>query len=244
MGLHQRQIGLKSVKNIDWAGKKVLDIGCSDGRLSMEIMKKNNIKELVGIDPAPDRISKATESAKSKKLKNISFCVASSDDLNFFSNNSFDGIFCNMAFQQFRNPQKSLDEMFRVLKKNGEAIINFNIEKSPVWIQQEILYNQYYGDPKKEVTKVKSINAENFYDMAKNSGFSLISIPIKDDDYFYKSFEEIIEMMDISFFSKDKKLDEEQEVNLKRELKKHLESIRTPKGIPENWKIIFAKLVK
>jgi ubiquinone/menaquinone biosynthesis C-methylase UbiE len=244
MGLHQRQIGLKSVENVDWSGKKVLDIGCSNGKLSLEILEKTNIKELAGIDPAPDRISKAIELAESKNLKNVSFYAASSENLEIFSDDSFDAIFCNMAFQQFKNPQKALNEMFRVLKKGGEAIINFNIEKSPVWVQQEILYNRYYGDPNKEIIKIKSINEKFFYDMAKNAGFSMISVPIKDDIYFYESFEEIIDMMDISFFSKDKKLNEEQEVNLNKELKKYLESTRTSKGIPESWKIIFGKLVK
>lgn len=244
MGLHQRQVGLKSVKNFDWSGKKILDIGCSNGELSIEILRKTNIKEFVGIDLAKDRILKAIELAKSKNLNSASFYVASADDLKIFSDNFFDAIFCNMAFQQFKKPQKVLNEMHRVLKKGGEAIINFNIEKSPIWIQQEILYNQYYGSSKKAITKIKRINEKKFYDMAKNAGFSIISASIENDVYFYKSFEEIIDMMDISFFSKDKRLDEKKEVDLNRELKKYLESTRTSKGIPESWKIIFAKLIK
>lgn len=244
MGLHQRQIGLKSVKNVDWSGKRILDIGCSNGKLSIEIFEKTNVKELIGIDPAPDRISKANALAESRNLINVSFCVANSDKLKIFSNNSFDAIFCNMAFQQFNNPQKALDEMFRVLKKGGEIIINFNIEKSPVWLQQEILYNRYYGDPDKEIIKTKSINEKIFYDMAKNAGFSTISMPIENDVYFYESFEQIVDMMDLSFFSTDKKLTEEQKAKLNGKLKKYLESTRTAKGIPEGWKILFGRLIK
>jgi len=244
MGFHQRQIGLKSIRNTDWSGKTVLDIGCSNGKLSKEILEKTKIKKFIGIDPAKDRISKANELVKLKKLKNVSFYVASSDNLKIFSDNSFDAIFCNMAFQQFKNPQKALDEMFRVLKKGGEVIINFNIEKSPVWLQQEILYNQYYGDPNKEIIKSKSINDKKFCEMAKSSGFTTISTPVKNDKYFYKSFEEIVEMMDVSFFSKQKNLNEKQRVKLGKDLKKYLESMRTTKGIPENWKILFGKLIK
>lgn len=244
MGLHQKQIGIKSVESVDWSGKKILDIGCSNGKLSVEVMEKTDARELVGVDPNAGRIAKAVKLNKSGNFKNISFHVASSDNLKIFPDNSFDGIFCNMAFQQFRNPQKALVEMFRVLKKGGEAIINFNIEKSPVWIQQEILYNQYYGNPNKEITKIKRINEKNFIDMAKNAGFSKISTPVIDDVYFYKSFEEIIDMMDVSFCSDDLKLTAEQKANLNGELKKYLESTRTPKGIPESWKILFGKLIK
>jgi len=243
MALHQRQIGLKSIENVDWSGKKILDVGCSNGELSFKILEKTKAKELIGIDPNPDRISRAIELAKSKNLENVHFYVARSENLSFFSDNSFDAIFCNMAFQQFKEPQKSLFEMFRVLKNGGQAIINFNIEKSPTWMQHEILFNKYYGDPNKKITAEKTVNEKNFSEMAKNAGFSDINLSKKDDTNYYKSFEEILHMMDTSFLS-DKKLDKEQEIKINEELKNHLESTRTSDGIPETWKIIFGKLIK
>lgn len=243
MGLHQRQIGLKSIENVDWSGKTILDIGCSSGELSIEILEKTKEEELIGIDLKPDRISEATEFAKSKNLKNVNFYVGSANDLKIFSDNSFDIIFCNMAFQQFKEPRKALSEMFRILKTDGKAIINFNIEKSPVWIQQEILFNKYYGDPNKKITTEKSINEKNFSEMAKNAGFSNINLSKEDDTYYYESSEEILDMMDVSFFS-ERNLSKQQGVNLNEELKKYLESTRTKEGIPETWKIVFAKLIK
>ena len=63
-GKHQLQIAARSVKGINWSGKKVLDIGCSNGSLTCEILKLTNAKEIVGIDLDKDRIAKA------KKLKN------------------------------------------------------------------------------------------------------------------------------------------------------------------------------
>ncbi len=242
MGLHQRQIGLKSIKNVGLSGKKILDIGCSNGELSIEILEKTNAGDIAGIDPKPDRISKAIEFAKSQNLKNANFYVGSSDDLKF-PDNSFDAILCNMALQQCKEPQKTLSEMFRVLKTGGEAIVNFNIEKSPTWIQQEILFNKYYGDPNKKITKEKNINEKNFSEMAKNAGFSKINLSKKDDTYYYQSFKDVAEMMDIPFLS-DKNLNKEQETKLNEELKKSLELTRTEKGIPETWKIIFVKLIK
>ncbi len=243
MGLHPRQIGIKSIASVDWSDKKILDIGCGNGKLSVEVMEKTNARELVGVDQVIDRIAEAIKLCKSRNLKNISFYVAYSDNLEIFSDNSFDGIFCNMAFQQFKEPQNALTEMFRVLKNGGEAIINFNIEKSPTWIQQEILYNQYYGDPNKEIIKIKNINEKNFIEMTKKAGFSEVSAQVMDDLYFYNSFEEVTEMMDTSYFS-DKKLTEEQKAILNRELRKYLESTRTSEGIPESWRILFGKLIK
>jgi len=244
MGLHQRQIGQKSIGVIDWSGKRVLDIGCSDGQLSLEILKKTNAQELVGIDPVPDRIEQAKKLAESSNVKNAIFHVASADNLSIFPDNSFNTIFCNMAFMQFENPQQSLTEMYRVLTTGGEAIINFNIEKSPIWLEHEKIYNQYYGDPNKEIVKTKKTNKKNFHEMADKAGFSEISTPVKDDTYYYKSFEEIMDMMDMSFFTKDKDLDEKQKADFNKILKGRLESTGVDKGIPENWKILFAKLTK
>jgi ubiquinone/menaquinone biosynthesis C-methylase UbiE len=243
MGLHQRQIGIKSVESINWSGKKILDIGCGNGELSIEVMGTTNAREFVGIDTATNRVADAVKLIKLRNLKNISFYVATSDNLEIFSDNSFDGIFCNMAFQQFKDPQRALAEMYRVLKMDRQAIINLNIEKSPIWIQQEILYNKYYGNANKKIIKTKSTNEKNFIEMAKNAGFSTILAPVIDDIYFYKSFEEVIDMMDISYFD-DKKLTAEQKEGLNRELKRYLESTQTTQGIPETWKILFGKLIK
>ena len=99
MGLHQRQIGIKSIEGVDWSDKKILDIGCSNGELSMEIAEKINVREFIGVDAKINRINEASKLIKSQNLRNISFRVASSDNLKIFSDNSFDGIFCNMAFQ-------------------------------------------------------------------------------------------------------------------------------------------------
>lgn len=240
MGLHQTQIALESIKNVDWKDKEILDIGCSDGTLSLKIMKTSDASKLIGVDFDSDRINKA----KKLTTNDISFFVASAEDLSQFPDNSFDGIFCNMAFQQFSDFTKSLQEFKKVLKPGCFAIINFNEEKSPIYLQQEIIYNKLYGDPNKVIGVKKRLNSEMFSQISKEIGFSNIEIALKDNTYYYNNFDEITSSSEVPFFSKIKNLSKEQEQMLYLELIKYLESTRTSKGIPETWKIIFAKLRK
>jgi ubiquinone/menaquinone biosynthesis C-methylase UbiE len=244
MGLHQKQIALESIKDQDWSGKKALDIGCSDGRLSLEIMLKTNANELVGVDTALDRIAKANTLVKSKELKNAVFFLSKAENLTRFEDNSFDIIFCNMAFQQFKDKQKALDEIYRVLKDDCEAIINFNTEKSPVWYQQEIIYNELFGDPKMTVSREKTFKSNEFKPMAEKSGFKDININIEDNIYYYQNIDQVIDKTDESFFAKEKNLTYKQNEKLNIELKKYLNSIKTEEGIQESWKILFARLKK
>lgn len=244
MSLHQRQIALKSIESEDWSGKNILDIGCSNGKLSHEIMQKTNAKKLTGIDPDSERIAKANNLVVGKLSKNMTFCVAMAEDLSLFTDNMFDIVFCNMAFQQFDDKQKSLIEIHRVLKKGAIAVINFNIEKSPVWYQQELIYNNLSGNPNKTISREKTFKADQFKPMTEKAGFKNIEIKIEDNLYYYGGFEDLIDKMDISYFAKIKNLTVEQNEQLNIELKRYLESIRTQKGIPESWKILFARLVK
>ena len=242
--MHQTQIALKSVSGEDCSGKSVLDIGCSNGQLSLLIMKTTKADSLVGVDFDAERINKARQFIQDEKTQKVSFKVASADNLNDFANNSIDRIFCNMAFQQFKNPDKSLKEMYRVLKSEGVAIINFNAEKSPVYIQQEIIFNKLFGDSAKQVSKKKGISDYDMENGAKKAGFNKTDIKIEDNVFYYQSPNDVADNIDRSFFAESKKLNENQNKTMNEELDKYLLSIKTDKGIPESWKICFAKLYK
>lgn len=59
--MHQTQIALESIKDVDWKSKTILDIGCNNGKLSLEIMQVTGASKLIGVDFDADRINKAKE---------------------------------------------------------------------------------------------------------------------------------------------------------------------------------------
>lgn len=237
MGLHQTAIGIESIKNINWQHKKILDIGCGDGKLSMEVLNRTKARQLVGIDLDEKEISKA------KKIKDsrLSFLVANSSNLPS-SNEEFDSIFCNIAFQQFKDKEESLKEMYRILKKKGEIIINFIEEKSEVLEETiEILKKDFGIVLENKGSKIKRKEFEN---LAKNTGFRIEYSQSKQDTFFFKNNKLFFEGYKDTINAKTKRLPPKQKEIFMRKLKKYFIKKQTKKGIPDTWNIVVAKLTK
>jgi len=117
----------------------VLDIGCASSVLTMEVSRF--AKTAIGIDISPA----ATEFAnklkvieyqrfklieetlqkdfQSEKIKDVQFIAANAEELPFESE-SLDLIFSTEVFEHIIEPYKALDEVKRVLKPEGQAVLN------------------------------------------------------------------------------------------------------------------------
>ncbi|MEK6564487.1 MAG: methyltransferase domain-containing protein [Candidatus Omnitrophota bacterium] len=119
--LGRKAIGLLGLK----ARNKVLDIGCGTGTLSIEIaglMPANPDSLAVGLDAAPKMIERARQ--KARGLRNIRFDVAIAESLPY-PDGYFDCAVSTFFFHHinFGLKRKSLAEIWRVLKKDGELVI-------------------------------------------------------------------------------------------------------------------------
>jgi len=104
--------------------QKILDLACGYGRLTIPLAKLGyNIE---GIDLAPNFIKDAKAQAKKKNLK-INFKVGNMLDLPY-RNEFFDAIFCIWSsfnhLLTLKDQVKGLNEILRILKKDGFAIID------------------------------------------------------------------------------------------------------------------------
>ena len=115
--MQKRTISLTALKEKDY----FLDIGCGTGwavRHASRIIKENG--KAFGIDLSPKMIEIAK--ANSPNNQNIFFSQANSENLPF-KDNFFEFIICTNSFHHYLDPLKVLDEIFRVLKKEGEIYI-------------------------------------------------------------------------------------------------------------------------
>jgi len=71
-----------------WRGRKVLEIGCGDGRLTLRLARLSP-KLIHAIDPSADLIRAARKNLPTKLAKQIHYKVGSAEGLKFPSN-SFD----------------------------------------------------------------------------------------------------------------------------------------------------------
>lgn len=92
-------------------GEDVLDLACGPGALTAAIRSRSGGR-VVGCDAAPGMVAEARS-----KYAAIEFVECDAAHLPFAA--EFDAIFCNSAFQWFRDPAAVLAGCFRALRRGG-----------------------------------------------------------------------------------------------------------------------------
>ena len=103
-------------------------MGCGQGFLANYIA--NWAKEVVGIDISDKSISIAEEGKKELNRENVTYQIGDAERLRF-ENNSFDIVYSMGVLHHTPNIQKGIDEICRVLKPKGTAIVILYRKYSP-----------------------------------------------------------------------------------------------------------------
>jgi len=143
---------------------KIVDIGCHSGLLTQKIVNWTGADKIYGLDISP----KAIEKAK-KRIKNGYFVVGDAQKLPF-KNNFFEAAFCIEMIEHVDFPQKVLAQIYRVVKKNGYAVILIptdNLLFKVIWF----IWNLRY--PVWKHVHVQSFNGTLLEDMAEGLGFKV-----------------------------------------------------------------------
>jgi ubiquinone/menaquinone biosynthesis C-methylase UbiE len=102
--------------NIDVRGKKCLDVGCGGGR-NLVALKRLGAREIHGLDIDEKLVGLARE-------RSVGGNVVVGDSIELpYADESFDFIICAGVAHHVRDPQKCLDEVYRVLRDGGQAYI-------------------------------------------------------------------------------------------------------------------------
>ena len=101
-------------------GATILELAPGPGYLSIELAKMGNY-HIVGLDISPTFIEIAQAKAKEAAV-DIDFRQGNASHMPL-ADDLFDFIVCSAAFKNFSEPVLALDEMFRVLKPGGKALI-------------------------------------------------------------------------------------------------------------------------
>jgi ubiquinone/menaquinone biosynthesis C-methylase UbiE len=101
-------------------GASVLEVAPGPGFFSVELAKLVDFK-ITGLDISRTMVEIAAENARKAGVK-VDFRVGSASDIPF-KDESFDFVYCSAAFKNFTEPVNALNEMYRVLRPAGEALI-------------------------------------------------------------------------------------------------------------------------
>jgi ubiquinone/menaquinone biosynthesis C-methylase UbiE len=97
--------------------RRVLDIGCGTGSLTVALARRS--ARAIGMDPAPRMVAQAR--AKQRDAP-VSFIVGSAEALPF-ANSSFDAATASMTLHHWRDAERGMAELARVLRPGGRAAI-------------------------------------------------------------------------------------------------------------------------
>jgi ubiquinone/menaquinone biosynthesis C-methylase UbiE len=147
--------------------------------LKIEIIKDYKSK-LYGADISPEMIKYAQERVGNY----VELKVADSEDLPWVDN-TFDIIVCILSFHHYPNPEKSLEEMKRVLKNNGHITIAELGIPAPL----RYLTNLYMRSKFNRTGDVKVYSKNEWLKMLTNIGFININIEKMNSIYLIISAE-------------------------------------------------------
>lgn len=146
-------------------GMKVLDVGCGTGNFSIKLAKMGC--EVVGIDVSEEMLKVAEAKAREEGL-NIKFYKMDAHQMEF-EDNTFDGVLSVTAFEFLKEPEKAIEEIFRVLKPNGQLLIG-TINKNSKWGEM------YLSKEFQENTVFKYANFKTIEDMKSYKKEYLVDI--------------------------------------------------------------------
>jgi trans-aconitate methyltransferase len=112
--LVQRSAGLRLLERLAIRpDEDVLDLGCGPGHLTRRI-RGMTAGTVMGLDASPGMIA---EARRLEDGRGIEFVVGDAESLDLTGR--FDAIFCNSAFQWFRQPLRALQACMRALRPGG-----------------------------------------------------------------------------------------------------------------------------
>lgn len=116
MEIDKNQLENRMIEKIaDLEGKRILEVGCGDGRVTAFIAEK--AENLIAIDPEEGCIAEAR-----KNIRGVDFRVGSGEVLDF-EGGSFDLVIFTMSLHHHGDCERALKEARRVLDKRGQLLI-------------------------------------------------------------------------------------------------------------------------
>jgi ubiquinone/menaquinone biosynthesis C-methylase UbiE len=101
-------------------GSHVLEVAPGPGYFAIELAKLGNY-EIVGLDVSKTFVEIASTNAAKAGVR-VDFRRGNVSDMPF-GDEIFDFVLCRAAFKNFSEPKRALQEMYRVLKPGGMAVI-------------------------------------------------------------------------------------------------------------------------
>ena len=118
----QFELGLMGIDKLNPKdSEKILEIGCGNAMLTIELAKRNPNGMITAIEISEEMISQAKFNISKTKLSNIKLIYGNAIQIDY--KNEFDAIYSNSAIHWIKNLELMYEKIFHALKLNGRILI-------------------------------------------------------------------------------------------------------------------------
>jgi len=130
----------------------ILDLGAGPGLLSVEIFRKIPQATIIGIDPLIKMLQLANGNVKNADFQTFEPVVGVSENIPL-KDNTVDMIASRFSLPYWTQPNKSFQEMMRVLKPGGKVVLEALNRDFPTWKLLLIKIRMLFNRAGRELTK-------------------------------------------------------------------------------------------
>jgi len=130
----------------------ILDLGAGPGLLSIEIFRKIPQATIIGIDPLIKMLELAKGNVKNTDFQTFEPIVGVSENIPL-KNSTVDVIASRFSLPYWIQPNKSFEEMMRVLKPGGKVVLEALNRDFPTWKLFSIKIHMLFNRAGRDVTK-------------------------------------------------------------------------------------------
>ena len=159
----EERLKYKVLSKVSIKDKVVADLGCGTGFLSLALALDASI--VFSIDQSENMLRESKKLMETKKFNNVYPIKSDLENLALFDE-SVDVVFINMALHHVKDAKKAIEEMYRIIKKDGTLIISDVEEHTGEWARTE-MFDEWLGFSNNQIQEwlteagFNAINIEN-----------------------------------------------------------------------------------
>lgn len=115
----------------------ILDVGTGPGWLLVQIHQQSPELRVVGLDASPSMVAKARKNIADAGLSEVAEIEEAEASLMPFADGSFDIVVSTGSIHHWKDPTACLNEVYRVLKRGGHALIYDLVSDTPASVLKE-----------------------------------------------------------------------------------------------------------
>ena len=162
----------KSRSSLGTSKLKIIDLGCGDGTLTLEMAKFGT--QVIGVDFNPDILASARQRIDRLGINNVKLLAEDVGNLSL-PTESLDVAFFSQSLHHLDDPKRGFQEAARILRPGGQVMVMELAKHSEEWVMEK-LGHKWLGFKK-----------ENLRDFMKIAGFSnlyLQILPFRQEELF------------------------------------------------------------